>query len=326
MMYQGVYLMKMMKRGFIMLLTTILILLLFGGLYLYNQYQFIQAKENYPPKGNFVDVDGITLHYLSKGSGQPVVFLHGGILTGHDYEKVLDLAAEQGYHAIAFDRPGYGFSERPKRKITPLDQAQLIHDAVEKLGIEKPIIAAHSWSGAMALSYVLNYPNEISGVITLGAAVYVEGYPAENGDPISTLATTPVIGDIMANTLLKSPVGYFLAENMLKATFAPESVPHGYREAMHALYLRTGQFQANREDVLTFVHVAKKISKEYPNIQTPMVIVVGEDDPFGTVEQAKRLKKDIPHAKLIIRPDVAHMIPQNHPQLVIDALEELNGL
>lgn len=291
-----------------------------GGLFGYNQYRIRRDMADYPPTGQFVTVDGITLHYIHKGSGKPVVFLHGGILTGSDFEKVLDLAAKHGYQAIAFDRPGYGHSERPKHKISPMDQAELIHQALNKLGIENPILVGHSWSGVLVLSYALAYPEDISGIVLLGAAMYREGYPAENGDPISTLVTTPIIGDFTLHTCLKSPLGTLLADRMLNATFAPEPVPPGYRKATHTLFLRPGQFKANREDVLAFPPAAEALSKRYKDIQLPVVMVVGEDDPFGTLEQAKRLKEDIPHARLLVKPDMAHMIPLHHPQLVIDTI------
>lgn len=302
-----------------------LVIVLIGGLFLYNQYKFKQVEAQFPPNGQFVIVEEIKLHYINKGSGKPIVFLHGGILTGHDFEKVVEMAAEQGYHAISFDRPGYGHSERPQNEeVTPIVQARLIHGALKQLGIEKPIIIGHSWSGTMVLSYALSYPDEISGIVTLGAAMYKEGYPAENGDPISTLVTTPIIGDIMLNTLLKSPLGTALTENTLKATFSPEPVPSGYREATFAFWLRPSQFKSNREDILAFSPTAAKISNRYKEIKSPMVILVGKDDPFGTKEQAHRLKEAIPHAKLMVLPNVAHMIPQNHPQLVMDAINRLN--
>ncbi|MDF2985538.1 MAG: alpha/beta hydrolase family protein [Eubacterium sp.] len=306
------------------MIVVLLFIVLMGGLFLYNQYKFKQAEADFTPEGKFVTAEGIKLHYVSKGSGKPVVFLHGGVLTGNDFEKVIEIAAEQGYKAIAFDRPGYGYSERSRKvKVTPAVQARLIHSAIKELGIEKPIIAGHSWSGVLVLSYALLYPDEISGIVTLGAAMYKEGYPAEKGDPISSIVTTPIIGGILMNTLLKSPVGNALAENMLEATFYPETIPSGYREAALALWLRPTQFRANREDVLAFAPAAKKISKQYKNIKKPVVIVVGKNDPFGTIEQAHRLKKDIPNARLMVLPNAAHMIPLNHPQLVIDAINEL---
>lgn len=280
-----------------------------------------QAQLQFPPSGQFITVEGIQLHYIRKGTGKPVVFLHGGVLTGNDFANVIHIAASKGYQAIAFDRPGYGHSERPSHNMTPIDQARLIHAALKKLGVEKPILAGHSWSGTLVLSYALLYPNEMDGVLTIAAAMYKEGYPAENGDPISKLTTTPVIGDLFIHTIVRSPLGTLFADRILQATFAPEEIPSGYREATHALWLRPGQFKANREDILAFSPAAKHISVRYKEIQNPVVIVVGDKDPFGVKEQAIRLKKDIPHAELVILPEVAHMIPQNHPKLVVDILE-----
>jgi len=274
----------------------------------------------------FVRTDGIRLHYISEGEGPPVVFLHGGILDGHDFEGVIRLAAKTGYRAIAFDRPGYGLSERPKKKITPFDQARFIHGALRSLGVQKPIIVGHSWSGLMTLALALMYPNDVSGIVLLAPAMYKEGYPAEHGDPLSALMTAPVIGEIVIRLFLKTPLAGNLTENMLKQTFAPEPLPDRYRERVYAVWLRPGPIRANREDVLAFPPAALEASKRYAEIRHPVSIVVGEDDPFGTKEQALRLKQDIPHAKLSIVPQVAHMIPQNHPELVMEAIHAMAAL
>jgi len=300
-------------------------LVLIVGLFAYHRYSLQQTEKNYPPDGEFVTVEGVKLHYISKGEGKTVVFLHGGILTGNDFRDAIDLAAEQGYRAIAFDRPGYGYSERPKNKrVTPRDQVRLIHGALRQLGVQKPVLVGHSWSGTMTLAYALDYPDEVSGVVLLAGAMYKEGYPAERGDLISQLVTTPVIGDLFLHTVIRSPLGAALTKLTLTHTFAPEPIPEGYREATLAFWLRPGQFKANREDVLAFVPAAKEASKRYREIRIPLIIMVGENDPFGTKEQAHRLKREVPHAKLKVIPGVGHMIPQNHPELVMRALGALS--
>jgi len=276
-------------------------------------------------KNAFVSTDGIRLHYLSEGEGRPVVFLHGGILDCHDFQDVLRVAAERGYRAMAFDRPGYGLSERPKKKITPFDQARFIHNALRLLEVEQPIIVGHSWSGLLALAFALMYPKSVSNIVLLAPAMYMEGYPAEHGDPLSTLMTSPVIGDWVIRLFLKTPLSKKMTENMLKQTFAPETPPRGYRERVDTLWFRPGQIKANREDVLAFPPAALKASKRYAEIRHPIAVVVGADDPFGTKEQALRLKREVPHAKLSIVPHVAHMIPQNHPELVIEAIRAVAG-
>lgn len=290
------------------------------GLYIYNKFQVKKAEKLYPPNGKFVTVDQYRLHYISEGAGKPIVFLHGGILSSRDFQDVLSLAAKQGYHAIAFDRPGYGYSDRPKHeKVTPILQAKLIHQALKELGINQPIIlVGHSWSGTMTLSYALQYPDEVAGIVLLGAAMYKEGYPAEHGDFLSNVFTTPIVGIILLNTLLKTPLFKWLSDSMVKATFAPESAPEEYKEEVFALGFRPRHFRANREDVLAFPGTSKQLSERYKEIKIPTIIVVGEKDPFGTIEQAQRLKKELPHAKYSLVPDIGHMIPQLHPEVVLN--------
>ncbi len=270
-------------------------------------------------------VEGIRLHYISKGEGQPIVFLHGGVLNGHDFDSVIDRAAASGFHGIAFDRPGYGYSDRPGNKpVTPQMQAKLLHQALQELGVEKPILVGHSWSGVLVLAYALDYPDDLSGIITLGAGMYAEGYPAEKGDPISVAVTTPVLGDALMNTLL-AVLGPPLAKMILTETFKPEPVPEAYRKVTLANWLRPLQFKSNREDVLAFVPAVKAMAGRYKEIKAPLVIVVGADDPFDTKEHSFRLHQELPDSTLIVEQNAAHMIPQNHPDAVMKAIETLQA-
>lgn len=305
------------------MVALIAVVVLIVAVMIYYQYQFRQAERDFPPRGKLITVKGVQLHYDQRGSGQPVVFLHGGILISRDFEQVMKMLEKRGYQAIAFDRPGYGYSKRPTTEMTPLEQARLLHEALKKLGIQKPLLVGHSWSGLLVLTYALMYPEDVSGLVLLGGAMYVEGYPAANGDPLSKLALTPILGDMMMYALLPSPLGTMLTKMMLKETFAPEAVPYEYEKATMALWRRPAHFKANRADVLAFVPTARKVSKRYRTIKQPMVIAVGENDPFGTVEQAKRFKQEVPHAELVIYPQIAHMIPQKHPQLVVELVQKL---
>ena len=299
-----------------------------GGLFVllvvfYNHIQVKQAEKRYPPEGTFVTVDGIRLHYYSAGKegDQPVVFLHGGVLTGHDFRHVLELADAKRYYALAFDRPGYGYSERPK-EATPEEQARLIRAALEKLGVQRPIIVGHSWSGLLALTYALQYPDELAGVVTLGGGMYVEGYPAGKGDVISLAATAPVLGPLLLRTML-AVLGPPLSDRMLDASFAPEAVPDDYRSEAKALWLRPRHFRANREDVLHFVPAAARISPHYDQIAVPLVIAVGEEDPFETKEHSFRLHHDVSDSQLLVWEKAAHMIPQLHAGHVWEAIEAI---
>ncbi|WP_020620778.1 alpha/beta fold hydrolase [Paenibacillus daejeonensis] len=299
------------------------ILLLF--LFMYNHYQFNQAEQKFPASGKFVSVDGIRLHYYTTGreGDPPVVFLHGGLLSGNDFRHVMEQAAVQGYQAFAFDRPGYGYSERPKQA-EPEEQARLIRDALIALGVERPVLVGHSWSGLLVLAYALQYPDELAGVVSLGGGMYKEGYPAAKGDVISAAVTTPMIGPTILRTML-AVVGPVLSDRILTATFAPEEVPQDYRLEARALWLRPEHFRANREDVLQFLPAVTRLSDKYNQISLPLVIAVGADDPFDTREHSSRLHQEVSHSQLLVWEGIAHMIPQLHPSLVWDAVAKITN-
>lgn len=252
--------------------------------------------------------------------------MHGGVLRGNDFCKVMKLGASNGYRTLALDRPGYGYSQRPqngKAPFTLMDQAQWLHMAFKEMGVEKPVLVGHSWSALLVLMYASLYPEQVAGVVTVAGGLFKEGYPAEKGDPLSRLVMMPVVGHLVMNILFPL-VGKIMVRSTMKATFAPEPVPASYEEEVYALWLRPAQFRANREDVLQFVPAAEYMEQRYSSIHLPTVILVGERDPFPTKEHSFKLNGILPHAELKVLPAAAHMIPHNQPEEVIKAVDTLN--
>src|SRR3954447_9878780 len=88
-----------------------------------------RAERRNPPLGRFLQVDGVRLHYVERGDGDALVLLHGNGSMIEDFQSsgLIDQAAKS-YRVIAFDRPGFGHSARPRNTIwTPATQAELIH-------------------------------------------------------------------------------------------------------------------------------------------------------------------------------------------------------
>ena len=114
-----------------------------------------RTERRHPPRGRFIEVDGVRLHYMEKGEGPPVVLLHGNGAMAEDYEisGVLDRVAAR-HRVIAFDRPGFGYSERPRGTVwTAGAQAALIHKALRQLGVRRPVLVGHSWGTLVALPW-----------------------------------------------------------------------------------------------------------------------------------------------------------------------------
>src|SRR6202161_41204 len=109
-----------------------------------------KAVHNNPPAGRFLDLNGVRLHYVERGSGEPLVLLHGNGSMIQDFESsgLIDLAVKS-YRVIVFDRPGFGHSDRPRNVMwTPDAQAELIMQALAQLGVSNAVVLGHSWGAS----------------------------------------------------------------------------------------------------------------------------------------------------------------------------------
>ena len=82
---------------------------------LLNRHFAKKAERDNPAAGRFHDINGVRLHYVERGSGDPLILLHGNGSMIEDFECTgpIDLAAKND-RVIAFDRPGFGHSDRPR--------------------------------------------------------------------------------------------------------------------------------------------------------------------------------------------------------------------
>src|ERR1044071_268433 len=120
-----------------------------------------------------VVVDGVRLNYVSAGSGRPVILIHGNPGSYEDYTLAVVERLAQSYYVVAFDRPGHGYSERHDSVQTTVEvQALIIRDALQKLGLEKPVLVGHSWGGSLVLAAAVTYGKDLTGVVLLAPAAY----------------------------------------------------------------------------------------------------------------------------------------------------------
>ena len=158
------------------------------------------ARSQNPPAGNVVNVDDTQVHYLERGHGTPLVLLHGNTLRLEDFvASGLVERLARNYRVLAFDRPGFGYSERPRNRLwTAEAQAALLGQALLQLGVERPIVLGHSWGTLVALELAL-IPS-----VDVRKLVLISGYYFATPRLDAVLATPvaiPVLGDVMRYTV-----------------------------------------------------------------------------------------------------------------------------
>src|SRR6185503_14990260 len=255
-----------------------------------------KAERDNPPAGRFLDVNGVRLHYVERGTGDAVVLLHGNGSMIQDFESsgLIDLAAKD-HRVIVFDRPGFGHSERPRSVVwTPDAQADLIKAALERLGVSNAIVLGHSWGASVAVALALKYPGLVRGLV-LASGYY---YPTVRPDVVAlSVPSVPVVGDILSHTIspLLSRVIWPL---MLKKIFGPRSVPEKFGAFPKEMALRPSQIRASAAESALMIPDAFKLRHQYVNLNMPVVIIAGEDDRLIDIDtQSARLHSEIPQSR-----------------------------
>ncbi len=260
-----------------------------------------------PPKGAFLDVDGVRLHYSDRGSGQAVLLIHGNAVSGDDYntsgvaERLVGTC-----RVIIFDRPGFGYSERPRwRPWAAFEQAELLHKALQQLGVERPVVVGHSWGTLVALALAIRHPADTRGLVLLSGYYF----PAFRLDALMVApVAVPVLGDILRYTI--SPIFGWLTMPLTKrAMFAPAPVtPRFKAEYSSAMALRPSQIRATSEDGAWMVPSAMGLQADYGALSLPVAIMAGDGDKIVSPRHAERLRATIPGSSLQIVAGAGHMV------------------
>jgi pimeloyl-ACP methyl ester carboxylesterase len=285
---------------------------------LLNRWLARKAERRNPPKGHFITMEGVRLHYVERGAGTPLILLHGNESMIEDFQSsgLIDLAAKR-YRVIAFDRPGFGHSDRPRGTIwTPQAQAHLIALALKKMGVPAGIVLGHSWGTLVALALALKYPLQVQALV-LASGYY---YPTARADVmILSQPAIPLIGDLLSHTI--SPLVSRLTWPLfLRKIFGPSPVPEKFQSFPRDMALRPSQIRASAVESALMVPSAHSLQKQYRSLQIPVAIVAGAGDRVSESEQSARLHRDMPHSTLRCVPNTGHMVHQTATVEIMHAI------
>ncbi len=278
-----------------------------------------KAERDYPPLGRWVEVDGLDQHILERGSGDPVVFVHGAFGALQDFAATILAPASERYRCVAWDRPGHGYSERSAEVNDPGVQARLLLALIEELKLERPLLVGFSYGGAVALAAAMEDPGAVGGVLLLNGPSHP--WP----DPLDLhyeLPTIPVLGPLLTETML-TPVGALLSKSSVENAFAPLPITPSFEASPVALSLRPPSYRANAEDIRTLKPFLREQSAHYDRLRVPVRMLVSDTD--GVVSptiHAPALHAAAPMSTFVPIENAGHQILYTHPELVLQALDD----
>jgi pimeloyl-ACP methyl ester carboxylesterase len=267
-------------------------------------------------------VDGVRLHYSDRGEGSPIVLIHGNAVSGDDWNT--SGVAEpllRSHRVIIFDRPGFGYSERPRRHLwTAVQQAELLHKALRQLGVKRPVVVGHSWGTIVALALAEHHQADVAGLVLLSGYYFWTLRP----DALLTVAgALPVLGDVLRYTFL--PLLGWLQMPLLKwAMFSPAQVPARFQaEYSAAMALRPSQIRATAMDGALMIPGALALRGGYKHLMLPVAIVAGDGDKVVFKRSSEQLQASIPGSVLQIIEGAGHMVHHLAARQVVEAIESV---
>jgi pimeloyl-ACP methyl ester carboxylesterase len=290
-------------------------------------FLLVQARKKaveaqHPPAGKFIEADGVRLHYVEKGDGPTVVLLHGNGVTSNDFvlSGLFDKLAAR-YHVIAFDRPGFGYSERPSGTTwTPEAQAGVLYTALHALRVERPIVVGHSWGTLVATAMALDYPRYVRAIGLIGGYFYPTG---RFDAAVMALPAVPVLGQLWRYTFAPL-LGRMMWPALAKKMFAPAETPDKFKDLPVWMALRPAQLGASAAESALMIDAAARLAERYRELTMPITLIAGAGDRLiDPQKNSVRLHREISHSTLRLEEDAGHMAHYADPADVADAVDQL---
>jgi pimeloyl-ACP methyl ester carboxylesterase len=267
------------------------------------------AERRNPPIGVFIQCDGVRLHYIEGGNPTApcVVMFHGNGSMLQDFiiSGLVDLLAQTN-RVICFDRPGFGYSQRPRFRIwNATAQAALFVKALDQLGIRDPVVLGHSWGTLVALALGLRKDFPIRGLV-LASGYY---FPTLRLDVwLMSGPAIPVLGDLLSYTIAPI-ISWAILPAAFRKIFAPRSVPQRFKNQFPtSLALRPKQLRAAAEESALLIPTAAQFQALYRNIQCQVRIVHGAEDQVIEPKQSQDLHQALHRSDLRLIQNAGHMV------------------
>jgi pimeloyl-ACP methyl ester carboxylesterase len=270
-------------------------------------------------ENKFTEVNGVRLHYLVAGKGDPVVLLHGFAETSHMWLPLIAMLSDK-YTVVAPDLRGFGESSAPADGYTKAAMAQDIHALVKSLGYERIRLVGHDIGLMVAYAYAAQYPGEVERLVLMEAFL-------------------PGIGDWNSVFLLrdlwhfhfygKTPLELVTGRERIYlehfwndfAADASKSVSEADREFYAKAYAQPGHMAAGMEVFRAFPRDAEDFAGfARTKLTMPMLVLSGEKagGPF-LIEQGRMVADNV---EGVLVKGSGHWLMEEAPDQVIPKLVE----
>ena len=284
----------------------------------------MRAKYGGPPSQFVAIGDGVRVHLRDEGPrGAPaIILLHGSNADLHTWEPWVE-ALKTRYRVIRFDQVGHGLTgPDPREDYSTANFVADIGEVADKLGLTTFILGGNSMGGKHALAYAIAHPERLNGLVLVDGSggpmlkIARKGEDKKDSGNIGfTIARMPGVNLIAEQITPRSLIAQSLEQSVSVKSVASEAAIDRYWELL--------RYPGNRRATLA------RFSQPYDplgaaaiaKVQTPTLILWGEEDRIIPVEAGQWLAKTLPANTLRIYPGIGHLPHEEAPAATLADLE-----
>jgi pimeloyl-ACP methyl ester carboxylesterase len=256
------------------------------------------------------------VEYHVGGAGEPLLLLHGLAGSTRNWCEVLPALVER-YRVVAVDLPGHARSGRLPRGATTADFADAAVAVLEEEGIDRTLVAGHSFGGLVALRLAQKRPDLVAGLLLASPAGIASSTRAARAILLATTAIRPGRRVAVLRHRFAERAWY------RRAVFRPWFVSDATALSARATH---GLLAAQREhaDTRTAARAlaADDPRRELHDLSCPVIVLWGARDVQLPLEDAFEYARRL-RARLRLVADCGHLVIVERPHAVLDALAEL---
>lgn len=271
----------------------------------------------------FIEVNGIEVHYKTAGSGTPVfILLHGFGANTFSWREVMQPLSELGT-VIAYDRPAFGLTERPLtgewqgESPYSLDaQVELLIGLMDALQFEQAILVGNSAGGTVAFAAAIEHPQRVQALVGVDAAIYTGG---TNSGLLRFFLRTPQVnhlGPLISRSLAGERGDEFIKSAWHNPELITEEILAGYRKPLQVENWDKALWE------LTLASEKNGIAEQLSSLEVLVLVITGDDDRIVPTIDSIRLSEAIPGSTLAVFESCGHVPQEECPGQFLAAMNE----
>jgi pimeloyl-ACP methyl ester carboxylesterase len=256
-------------------------------------------------ESKILNLKNLTLAYLDKGNGKPIVLLHGFCGSSLYWEKVIP-ELSKNYRVIAPDLPGHGESTiLNENYMIEEDIADIVKNLLDELNIQKVTMFGHSLGGYITLAFAEKYGERLNGFSIIHSTAFPDSEEAKQGR--------------VANVEKVKEEGiHSLINGLVPKLFSPDNLEENYVDSAK----RIGYATSPQGAISTLIAMKDRPDRNsvLESIQLPVLLIAGEKDQIIPSEKTFSVSKS--NIKHTLIKNSGHMSMYENPKELISAINE----